>query len=533
MIKAFFKLWLLVFVPLFFLIFPNEYSPLQMFNEYAEKTRYINIYNGTFHLIEEVLENTEKNDWDKKIDDLSTEFGYPLKLKDLAQETLSNNQFRELQSGEFIFINSEPELLLKKIANTNKVISLALYLTKEEELLRASKGTIYLIKQKLAAKNPEQWPKIIDELTSYFHFNLSIEKYIDVELPLDKYKQLQDSKFSWQVSDRSNLTVYTLMPDNKFVLIAKAISISSDSTVILIMLLLMFILFISVSMFMWVYPLWRDLIRLGDTVAEFGEGELKLRADLSKASVIARLGNGFNSMALRLESLIKGQRELTNAIAHDLRTPLYRLRFAFEMLDDEMLTAQDKHKYRQSVSTSIDTLDHLINQTLLLSRYTRATDTVHFSRCKFANKLRQEIEFISQEKSHLQFKVAVEPSLEDKSIHIDPIALIRALNNLIVNACRYASSTISVSFLLSKDKQYYQLIVEDDGDGIDEKHWQLIFQPFAQLGNKQRDLAVGHGLGLAIVKQISQWHKGDIKVSHSKLNGAKFELYWPVHSRGK
>ena len=186
MFKAFFKLWLLVFVPLFFLIFPNEYSPLQMFNEYAEKTRYINNYSGTFHLIEELLENTEKADWDKKIDDLSTEFGYPLTLKDLAQETLSNNQFRDLQSGEFIFINSEPELLLKKIANTNKVISLTLDLTEEEELLLASKGSIYLIKQKLAAQNPDQWPKVIDELTSYFHFNLSIEKYIDVELPLDK-----------------------------------------------------------------------------------------------------------------------------------------------------------------------------------------------------------------------------------------------------------------------------------------------------------------------------------------------------------
>ena len=80
---------------------------------------------------------------------------------------------------------------------------------------------------------------------------------------------------------------------------------------------------------------------------------------------------------------------------------------------------------------------------------------------------------------------------------------------------------------------YYQLIVEDDGDGIDEKDWQLIFQPFAQLGNKERDASVGHGLGLSIVKQISQWHNGNIKLSKSKLNGAKFEIYWPVNHSEK
>lgn len=530
MIKAFFKLWLLVFVPLFFLIFPSKYSPLQIFNEYAEKIRFTNTYTGTFYLIEETLKDTEQNDWSKKINTMSTEFGYPVTLKNLVQGTLSDHQFSELQSGEFVFINSEPELLLKKISNTNKVISLTLDLTAKEEFLRASKGTIYLIKQKLATKKPEHWPALFEQLNAYFHFHLSIKRPIDIDLPVAKYKQLQDSNFTWQVSDTSNLTVYTLMPDNKSVLIAESISISSNTTLFLMVLLLTFILVISAGMFVWVSPLWRDLIRLGDTVSQFGEGQLQLRAKLSKTSVIARLGSGFNGMAQRLESLIKGQRELTNAIAHDLRTPLYRLRFAFEMLDDETLTLQAKNKYRKSITTSIDTLDHLINQTLLLSRYTRITDTVNFNDCIFANKLRQEIALINQEKSHLFFKVHVAPSLEEKSIHVDAIALIRALNNLIDNACRYANSLISISLLISNDNCYYQLIVEDDGDGIDEKHWQQIFQPFVQLGNTQRNLAVGHGLGLAIVKQIAEWHNGNIKLSHSELSGAKFELSWPVNN---
>jgi len=525
MFKAFFKLWLVVFLPLFLLIFPNQYSPITMFNEYAERSRFVDAYSGTFYLIEKRLLALDKQEWPQAIDKLAGQFGYTLSIAPVDKLNLNQSQVESLLEGEFVFVNTEPELLLKNISESSQVVYLELDLSEDEEILRASKGTIYLIQEMFNNSSVEKWPEIIEQISDGFNYDVSFKKLEALTLSAKQRKQLRENGFTWTRSDNGTLTFYSSANDDEYLLTAEEISTTSVNPMLIVIILLTFVLVISLGMFLWVNPLWRDLNRLADTAKRFGEGDLELRAEMSKTSVIARLGGSFNRMAQRIETLVKNQKELTNAIAHDLRTPLYRLRFAFEMLESKDLSEEEKAKYLGSASASIDGLDHLINQTLVFSRYSRISESVDLKPCIFAKNLEREIEFVSQENQALEFDLIIAPELTTSNINVDLRAMNRAVNNLISNACRHAKKKICVSLNLSKKQ--YQLIVEDDGRGIEEQYWEQIFQPFTQLDNQQRDQNIGHGLGLSIVQRIATLHNGGVKLSHSDLGGAKFELFWP------
>jgi len=339
--------------------------------------------------------------------------------------------------------------------------------------------------------------------------------------------ELNENKVIWEIRDQTQVTVHALLPEKNSIL--RIINQSDPRPINIALYMLILITSVSVCMIIWVYPLWRDLKRLSNTADKLGDGYLNQRSELAKSSVVSRLANSFNRMADRIQKLIQGQKELTNAIAHDLRTPLYRLRFAFEMLYDEDVTEKEQQKYRNCINTSINDLDHLINQTLILSRYNRAVDISHFSKCQLASKITVEIDHYCLEYKELTVDSYICATLENRLLFVDHRALLRALNNLLSNATRYANKHVKVSFNL--EKGCCVLVVEDDGPGIDKQQWKSVFEPFVQLHNSHREQANGHGLGLAIVQQIALWHKGEVTIDRSILGGAKFAIHWPVQEK--
>jgi two-component system sensor histidine kinase RstB len=279
-------------------------------------------------------------------------------------------------------------------------------------------------------------------------------------------------------------------------------------------------------MFLWVSPLWKDLSKLNIIATNFGDGALDERAKITKKSTVSSLAVSFNQMADKIESLFSSQKQLTRAIAHDLRTPLYRLRFAFEMVRSDDASKEEKATYFEAIDTSINDLDQLINQTLLLSRYTSAVDLTNFNLTNLAQKIQYEIDCFALEINDIGIDFSANSSLLDLEVYIDKRAMIRAINNLIVNASHYATSKISIQFY--QDNTDYFICVEDDGLGIPSSEWEDVFIPFKQIDNEQRDSNSGYGLGLAIVKQIMQLHNGEVILSDSSLGGAKFLLSWPI-----
>ena len=226
-----------------------------------------------------------------------------------------------------------------------------------------------------------------------------------------------------------------------------------------------------------------------------------------------------------IQELASASQLLTDSIAHDIRTPMSRLRFAFEILNNDEPPEEDFEKYRKVIGNSLDTLDYLVDQMLLHARYSRLPNPSNFILCDVGILIRDEVELFAIEYAGLRYIVDLDATIDIQMVYLDERAVKRSINNLLSNASKFASATVRMSAQCNDES--IEISVEDDGPGINTPHLDKIFQPFYQAGNENRASTNGHGLGLAIVRQICNWHGGEIAVSTSDLGGAKFIMLLP------
>ncbi len=532
MLKVFIRLWLLIFIPLFYLIFATSYNPLHAINNYVLHERVTESYKGTFYLIEQELANYPRDQWPEIFDSIASEFGHELRLLTLDAEIDHSVPLRELEDGEYLIFSDayDSDVIVKRIPDSHWFLYMMLEADEDQETLNQIQGTLNLLEKQFRKEDADQWQQKLNALQQHFGFQLSLIPQDALQLEDSKMAQFSELGRTWLTDDDDHSMIYLRLPSSEsqsstMVLQAGPVPLPGSELSVLAALVSVFVGGLSLGMLLFVMPLWRDLSRLKKSALNFGAGHLGERSNLSKRSVVKTLSTSFDTMADQIEKMIQSQRELTNAIAHDLRTPLSRLSFAFEMLKSEDITEQEKARYEQSIATGIDTLDHLIQQILALSRYSRASDITHFESCQFARVLHQEIAPLQLEYARLRIELNIDPALSDQTLFIDRRAMLRALNNLLSNAIRYARSSVRIG--LSQNEENIMLVVEDDGCGVPESEREKVFLPFKQLDNEQREISREHGLGLAIVKEIARWHRGSVRLDESPLGGARFEIRWP------
>jgi len=495
---------------------------------WAMHDRVSETFKGTFYLIEEQLSIIPEEQWADQVTKIAEQFNYELRLISVNTDINSEIDLSALSNNDFIIFSdgNDGDVVLKRVPNSDWFVYMMLDESEDQETFNQASGTFSLLLAQFENTEQTQWPTIINELQSHFGFDFSLSTLEDLSLPLAKFKQLETLGKTWITDDDQQTHIYQQLPNSQQILKAGPIPLPGELLPITIILISIFVLGISLGILLFVAPLWRDLSKLTKTAVQFGSGHLNQRTKVNKRSVVAQLANSFNVMANQIETMVKGQRDLTNAIAHDLRTPLSRVSFAFEMLQSDDVSEEEKQRYEAAIASGIDTLDHLIQQILALSRYSRATDITHFGECTLARHIREEINQHQIEFANLVFELGVEPQLSEATLFVDRRAMIRALNNLLSNAVRYAERTIRVNFTL--EEGHYSLTVEDDGSGIALEDRERVFMPFKQLGNEQREITKEHGLGLAIVQQIAEWHHGSAVLDESTLGGARFTIRWPV-----
>ncbi len=526
MLRSFAILWFAVFTPLLLLMIPTDLNPVQAISKSMSGNFFKSVYSGSVNLIEEELLTLSPQEWQTTIEQHQQFFHNPLKLTQLEELQDKPEILNEVKAGEIAFKFASPMALFKRIGDSQQVIYYALEESEESMVANQARGALYLAKQDLLKHPQDTWRERLrlnhDELP------ISVELVQKEQVPTMLLERLQSSTdwlASYTVPETSTIQLLTQVDNRHWILVTDEGSRSVKMKLTTYAVTALFGL-VSATLILWVYPLSRDLKRLSRTASEFGQGILTRRAKTSSLSVVSQLSSSFNQMADNIERLIASQRDLTRAVAHDLRTPLYRLRFAMEMLEDDNITSAQKDKYRQIATRSLDNLDHLINQTLLLSRYNRIADISQFSPVNLYQRLESEIEDFQHQHNQLAVRFSSPPSLKAQTVLIDERGLVRALNNLLANAARFAQQTITVSYLRSGSDLL--LVVEDDGIGVEPPMRDKIFEPFTQLDNQERASEKGHGLGLAIVKQIAVWHGGDANVEESKLGGARFTVRWPI-----
>jgi Signal transduction histidine kinase len=381
------------------------------------------------------------------------------------------------------------------------------------------KSSLYLMRSELREIPPRDWSKTLKELDLNLSFDLRIE-------PLNKFNLAESSMQHLRAGDIVALddqyTFIQRIPRSHYVLAVGPVPYLyylHEMRLLDVALLAFIAVSLAFPVFIWMRPHWQDMLRLETAAQRFGEGHLAERIHFDSMSSFERLGVVFNQMADNINALIASKKQLTDGIAHELRTPLVRLRYRLEM--SENLSEAEN----QALNRDISQLEALIDELLTYARLDRPQNELILTNPDFSGWIATHIDDIQ----------TINPERDVSLVHLtqgnygalDMRLMERVLDNLVNNAMRYCQQQIQVS--LTQHDGRATLTVDDDGPGIAPEERTKVFEPFVRL-DPSRDRATGGcGLGLAIVHSVAQAMAGDVVCDASLLGGARFSFSWPVN----
>ncbi|WP_299795682.1 ATP-binding protein [uncultured Shewanella sp.] len=278
---------------------------------------------------------------------------------------------------------------------------------------------------------------------------------------------------------------------------------------------------LAIITFIVLFLLARRLRRLEKTYIAFADGDFTARASTKMFHNVGKLNNTFNIMADRISQLISSNRNLTNAVAHEFRTPIFRIQCNLDMLDDSKVRP-DQMPHLEGIQSDLNELNSMVEELLRFSKLERLDTSLVLEPTDIGSLLEKQL-------NHLQFETEIRLTLDIRDNCIAPVsirALQRALGNVIRNGYKYADSEVRISLQPSPEELH--IAIENDGPPIPVKERETIFDPFVRLDKSRDRQSGGHGLGLAITKQIIKQHKGSIYITDSKMGGACFNIKLPL-----
>ena len=373
-----------------------------------------------------------------------------------------------------------------------------------------------LIEQDLQTHPQEEWPLILKNFHLDTDFDLDIDPLSAYELDKDSWDALSQGRIVYLPTEQ---TYIEQIKNSNYLLSVGPISYSyflKQLRWVDLVMLFGVILSLSIPVYAWLRPLWRDLRSIEKAAKQIGTGQMDARVQLAENSTVHPIGQAFDSMADNIKILMEQQETLMQDIAHEIRTPLARLRYRLALISNTDDTTLDH---------DITEIEHLIDELLFKAKVDAQAPTQNINQTFNAETWLNHCINQAQITTSSDIQWAVHFTLSTSLCRGDEHLLTRALTNLLNNAKRFAQHQIVVS--LTESAQHYRLSVADDGVGIPEEQVHHIFQPFYRLDQSRSRQTGGYGLGLAIVSSIAKLHHGSAQVTRSELGGALFSIVWP------
>ncbi|MEP1643204.1 ATP-binding protein [Rhodopirellula bahusiensis] len=266
-------------------------------------------------------------------------------------------------------------------------------------------------------------------------------------------------------------------------------------------------------------PIARQFRIVERTALAIADGDFAARIEDTGRRRSFPIVGAFNTMADRVESLLRSQKELLQAVSHEFRTPLARIKFATELVRSAD-TDEKRNQRVDSIDDATDKLDDLVAELL---NYTRTDE-----QSQVAPRERVSAQYIAMDAigQHAPLHPNIIFDGPTESDNIDLVTyeagLVRAIGNLVGNAGKYAKSKVRVT--ITNDSNRVCFLVEDDGPGIPVADRRFVFDPFHRLSG---DSQPGTGLGLALVRRICRRLGGKVTIDDSPLGGAAFLVDLP------
>ena len=265
------------------------------------------------------------------------------------------------------------------------------------------------------------------------------------------------------------------------------------------------------------------------TARHISGGALGRRVPLTrKGDEIDQLATTFNQMLDRIETLVAGIKEMSDNIAHDLKSPVTRIRGIAEitLTTDPSLTSYEN--MAGSIIEECDRLLDLINTMLVISKTEAGVDKLNIEKMDMTEIVKDACNLFQSSAEDKDTALMCHLS-EKLFVKGDKRMIQRMVANLLDNAIRYTpdQGAVHVSVLSPRQDQVF-VIIKDTGIGISSKDLPRVFERFYRC-EPSRTLA-GTGLGLSLALAIARAHGGNINVSSTLGKGSTFTITLPKDS---
>jgi protein-histidine pros-kinase len=229
---------------------------------------------------------------------------------------------------------------------------------------------------------------------------------------------------------------------------------------------------------------------------------------------VRQAAQAFNHMQAQLKRHMAQQTQVLAAIAHDLQTPMTRLRLKTEWVNDDSL--------RQRMQADLSEMQDLVQDGLALAR------SWHAQPQRLPVHLNQLLQTQLSEWEDLGWAVQIKGIEADCLVNTDVAALRRVLGNVVHNAITYGQrATVSLSCQDPSDPCQWCIEVDDEGPGLPEADLQTVLQPFVRQESSRSRQTGGTGLGLSIALNLMNALGGGLVLSNRPEGGLRVKIHAP------
>lgn len=311
--------------------------------------------------------------------------------------------------------------------------------------------------------------------------------------------------------DRGKRLVYVDVPtrDNQIATFGTSLyRIYSTSTEVFIIWLLGSILIVSILIAPFIIMHTRSIRRIVRAAGRFGRGLDAPGFVPTGSKEIREAAASMITMKERLDRYNRTRTDMLNAVSHDLKAPLTRMRLAVET---NTATSDD-------LIRDIDRMTEMVNGYLAFARG-------EAPEIEQATELPPMLTRIARDAAPDKQIVTDFPDAPTQ-FYARPMALARAFSNIIENAARYANKQIKITEHDTVDT--VEVIIEDDGPGIPDDRKRDAMRPFVRLDDARGTETGGTGLGLSIAQTAIENHGGQMFLENSELGGLRVRIVLPI-----
>jgi len=267
--------------------------------------------------------------------------------------------------------------------------------------------------------------------------------------------------------------------------------------------------------------------RVTQTAMSIDKGELGRRVGAGfHGHEIAEMAGAFNRMLDRIEALVKELGDTTNNIAHDLRSPITRIRGLAETTLASNPSNKELHDMGAETVKESDRLIEMINTMLEIAQIDSGLTPVGNTRIDMVEIVKQAVDLFEPVAEDKQQKLNFAHSESQFWVQGSLNSLQRMVANILDNAIKFTPDHGEISVSLTSRDNNVILQIQDNGIGIEAEKLPHIFERFYR-GDESRS-AAGNGLGLSLAQATVRSHKGEINVKSTPRQGSTFTITLPL-----